>query len=95
MAGYIIADIDVTDPAGFEEYRQKVSPMIAKWGGKYLVRGGSMETVEGEWAPKRLVVLEFESLERAKEFYRSEDYRPVMEIRHKTAVSNLVIVEGA
>ena len=95
MAGYIIADIDVTDPAGFEEYRQKVSPMIAKWGGKYLVRGGSMETVEGEWAPKRLVVLEFESLERAKEFYGSEDYRPVMEIRHKTAVSNLVIVEGA
>ena len=86
MAGYIIADIDVTDPAGFEEYRQKVSPMIAKWGGKYLVRGGSMETVEGEWAPKRLVVLEFESLERAKEFYRSEDYRPVMELRPKPAV---------
>ena len=95
MAAYIIADIDVTDPAGFEEYRQRVSPMIAKWGGKYLVRGGPMETVEGDWAPKRLVVLEFESLERAKEFYRSEEYRPVMEIRHKTAVTNLVIVEGA
>ncbi len=95
MAAYIIADIDVTDPAGFEEYRQKVSPMIAKWGGKYLVRGGPMETVEGDWAPKRLVVLEFESLERAKEFYSSEEYRLVMEIRHKTAVSNLVIVEGA
>ena len=95
MAAYIIADIDVTDPAGFEEYRQQVSPMIAKWGGKYLVRGGSMEKVEGDWAPKRLVVLEFESLERAKEFYHSEEYRPVMEIRHKTAVSNLVIVEGA
>ncbi len=95
MAAYIIADIDVTDPAGFEEYRQLVSPIIAKWGGKYLVRGGPLEKVEGDWAPKRLVVLEFESLERAKEFYRSEDYRPVKEIRHKTAVSNLVIVEGA
>ena len=54
-----------------------------------------MEKVEGDWAPKRLVVLVFESLERAKEFYRSEEYRPVMEIRHKTAVSNVVIVEGA
>ena len=95
MAAYIIADIDVTDPAGFEEYRQQVAPMIARWGGKYLVRGGPMEKVEGDWTPKRLVVLEFESLERAKEFYCSEEYRPVMEIRHKTAVSNLVIVEGA
>ncbi len=51
MAAYIIADIDVTDPAGFEEYRQQVAPMIAKWGGRYLVRGGPMEKVEGDWAP--------------------------------------------
>lgn len=94
MAAYIIADIDVTDPAGFDEYRQQVAPMIAKWGGKYLVRGGALEGLEGDWAPSRLVVLEFESLERAKEFYHSEAYRPVMAIRHKTAVSNLVIVEG-
>ena len=95
MAAYIIADIDVTDPAGFDEYRQQVAPMIAKWGGKYLVRGGALEGLEGDWTPSRLVVLEFESLERAKEFYHSEEYRPVMAIRHKTAVSNLVIVEGA
>ncbi len=95
MAGYIIADVDGTDPAGYEEYGQQVAPMVAKWGGKYLARGGPIERIEGDWAPKRLVVIEFESLERAKEFYRSEEYRPVMEIRHKTAVSNLVIVEGA
>ena len=58
MAAYVIADIEVTDPAAFEEYRQKVAPLIAKYGGKYLVRGGVSETLEGDWAPNRLVVLE-------------------------------------
>ena len=95
MAAYVIADIEVTDPAAFEEYRQKVAPMIAKYGGKYLVRGGASETVEGDWVPKRLVVIEFDSMDRLKEFYHGEDYRPVMAIRTKSTVSNLVIVEGA
>ena len=95
MAGYVIADIDVTDPVAYQEYVKLTPAIIAKYGGKFLVRGGEAEVVEGTWTPNRLVVLEFESLERAEEFYRSEDYRPVMEIRHKTAVSNLVIVEGA
>ena len=95
MAGYLIADIEVTDPVAYQEYVKLTPAIIAKYGGKFLVRGGEAEVVEGAWAPHRLVVLEFESLERAKEFYRSEEYRPVMEIRHKTAVSNFVIVEGA
>ena len=95
MAGYLIADIDVTDPVAYQEYAKLTPAIIAKYGGKFLVRGGAAEVVEGAWAPNRLVVLEFESLERAKEFYRSEEYRPVMQIRHKTAISNFVFVEGA
>ena len=95
MAGYVIADIDVTDPVAYQEYVKLTPAIIAKYGGKFLVRGGEAEVVEGTWTPNRVVVLEFESLERAKEFYHSEEYRPVMEIRHKSAVSNLVIVEGA
>ncbi len=95
MAAYVIADIEVTDPAAFEEYRQKVAPLVAKYGGKYLVRGGPTETVEGDWVPKRPVVLEFENMDRAKDFYHGEEYRPVMAIRTKATVSKLVIVEGA
>ena len=95
MAGYLIADIDVTDPVAYQGYVKLTPDIIAKFSGKFLVRGGEAEVVEGTWTPNRLIVLEFESLERAKEFYDSDEYRPVKAIRHKTAVSNLVIVEGA
>ena len=95
MPAYLIADIEVTDPTAFEEYRQKVAPLVAKYGGKYLVRGGASEAVEGDWVPSRLVVLEFENMDRLKEFYHGEEYRPVMAIRTKSTVSKIVIVEGA
>ena len=95
MAAYFIAQLEITDPAGFEEYRKLVAPLVSKYGGKYVVRGGAIETIEGDWAPKRLVVLEFESVERAKQWHDSEDYRPVMEMRHRTAITNAIIVEGA
>ena len=95
MAAYFIAQLEITDPAGFEEYRKLVAPLVAKYGGKYVVRGGAIEPIEGDWAPKRLVILEFESVERVKQWHDSEDYRPVMEMRHKSAITNAVIVEGA
>ena len=95
MSAYVIADIDVTDPVAFEEYRGLVAPLVAKFGGKYLVRGGPYEKVEGNWAPKRVVIIEFESLDRAKEFYYSDDYGPMMNIRKKATVSNVLIVDGA
>ena len=95
MAAYMIADIDITDPELFEEYRQQVAPLVAKYGGRYVVRGGAIETVEGAWSPKRLVILEFENLERLKAWYGGDDYRPVMAMRHRAANSNVVIVEGA
>ena len=94
MVAYVIADIEVTDPEAFEEYRKLVPPLVAKYGGKYLVRGGNFEIVEGDWAPKRLTVLEFESLERAKQFYDSAEYEPVKQIRLKSTPSNLLLVEG-
>ena len=94
MAAYLIADLDITDPSTFEEYRQQVAPLVAKYGGRYLVRGGAIETVEGDWSPKRLVVLEFENVERLKAWYGGDDYRPVMAMRHRSAISNVVIVEG-
>ena len=94
MAAYLIVDIDVTDSGAYEEYRRLVPPLVAKYGGKYLVRGGALETMEGDWAPKRLAVLEFESAERAKQFYNSDDYDPVKQIRLRAANSNMVLVEG-
>ena len=94
MAAYVIVDLEVTDPAGFEEYRMVVPATIEKYGGKYLVRGGRMETLEGDWSPKRVVVLEFESVERAKEWWNSEDYREPKALRQRTTKTNAIVVEG-
>ena len=95
MPAYLIVDLEVTDPAGFEEYRQLVPGTIQKYGGHYLVRGGTVETLEGDWQPKRVVVLEFPSLEQAKRWYNSEDYRDPKALRFKTAKTKLILVEGA
>ncbi len=95
MAGYVIANVDVKDAAGYEEYRRLVPATIQKYGGTYLVRGGPHEVLEGEWTPSRVVVLEFSSVEQAKRWYFSDEYRPAKAIRQRTAVSSVVIVEGA
>ena len=94
MAAYVIADIKVTDSAGFAEYQQKVPATIAAYGGRYLVRGGASETLEGHWSPNRCVVLEFPSLAQLKTWYASPEYRPLIAIRERTTQSNLVIVQG-
>ncbi len=95
MPAYFIVDLEVTDPAGFDEYRQLVPATIQQYGGRYLVRGGAVETLEGDWQPKRVVVLEFPSLEQAKRWYNSEEYRDPKALRFKTAKSRLILVEGA
>ena len=94
MAAYFIAQLEVTDPAGFEEYRKLVGPLVDKYEGKYVVRGGAIETMEGDWSPKRLVIIEFENPDKAKAWHDSDEYRPVMELRHRTAVTSAIIVEG-
>ncbi len=94
MSVYIIVDLDVTDPEKFAKYREQVSPLIEAYGGKYIVRGGEHEVLEGGWNPNRLVVLEFESAAAAKKFWDSDDYAPVKKMRHESAQSNIVLVEG-
>ena len=95
MAAYVVVEIDVTDPVGYEEYRRLGPPAIAAYGGKFVVRGGKVELLEGAWAPKRLVVPEFESVERAKKWWASKEYGAAKQVRHKTAITNMIIVEGA
>jgi uncharacterized protein (DUF1330 family) len=94
MPAYFIVDIDVTDPAAFEEYRKAVPATVEKYGGKFLVRGGRVEVVEGSWRPKRVVVTEFPSLEQAKRWYDSEEYRALKALRLRTSEGNVILVEG-
>ena len=95
MAGYLIVELEVTDPEVFAKYRELVPPIIEAFGGEYLVRGGEIETLEGDWNPERLVLLKFDSVARAKEMLDSEEYRPVRQIRFDSAKTNMVAVEGA
>ena len=94
MSAYVIVEIDVQDPAGYEEYKKSASATVHAHGGKYIVRGGKTEVLEGDWQPKRIVVLEFESTERAKEWLNCEEYREPRKMRHGTAKTNMILVEG-
>lgn len=94
MSAYVIAEIDITDPAAYEDYRKQVPGVIAKYGGRYVVRGGKVESLEGGWSPKRIAVVEFPSMEQALKFYRSPEYAPLIAIRQKASRGKLVIVEG-
>lgn len=94
MPAYLIVESDVRDPQAFEAYKAAAPSIVAKWGGKYLVRGGAMAVLEGGWSPKRLTVLEFPSLEKAKAFYASPEYQKVAKLRQGNAVFQMVAVEG-
>ena len=94
MPGYLIANLEVTDPAKFEEYRQKVAPVIEKFGGRYLVRGGELRRLEGNLPLSRLVILEFPSMDAAQKFYDSAEYAPILKIRLDSTRSDLVLAQG-
>lgn len=94
MSAYVIAEVSITDPEPYEEYRRQVPATLAKYGGRFLVRGGAVETVEGGWAPARIVVLEFASMAQAHAWYRSPEYQQALAIRLKTADSRVIFVEG-
>jgi uncharacterized protein (DUF1330 family) len=94
MSAYLIADITVTDQERYEDYKKLAPPAIAAYGGKYVARGGKSEKLEGSWDPNRIVILEFESTEKAKQFIDSPEYKEARELRHKTATSNMIVVEG-
>jgi uncharacterized protein (DUF1330 family) len=95
MPAYLVANIDVTDPAGYEEYRKRVLPTIVTHGGRFLARGGTLDVLEGSWTPKRLVIIEFPSMVALKSWYGSPEYRPLIELRNRFARSSVVAVEGS
>lgn len=95
MSAYLIAEVDVTDPVVYEQYRALTPGAVAKYGGRFIVRGGKAELVEGAPAPKRIVVLEFDSMAAVKRFYESPEYAAAKAIRQRAARSRIIFVEGA
>lgn len=94
MPAYVIVDIEVRDPVTYEQYKAAASATLAPYGGRYLVRGGRVETLEGNWTPRRFVVLEFPSFERAKAWWSSSEYAAAKAIRHASAASEMIVAEG-
>ncbi len=94
MSAYVLVDCDVTDPVRYEEYRKLAPAAIAKYGGRYLVRGGATKVLEGTWQPKRVVVLEFPDVAAAQRFYDSPEYRAARAVRADAATMNVIVVEG-
>ena len=94
MATYVINDMEITDPVTFDQYKQLSPATVAQYGGRFLVRGGAIEPQEGHWSPKRLVVLEFPSVEQARAWIDSPEYAPARRLRQLSATSNLIVVDG-
>jgi uncharacterized protein (DUF1330 family) len=94
MTAYLVADIEVTDPVGYEEYKKRVPAIIAAHGGRYLARGGANEVLEGTWRPRRSAIIEFPSLASLKAFWESREYQTLRAIRERSAKSNVVVIEG-
>ena len=93
-AGFVVAEVEVTDPATFKEYGDKAPGTIKQYGGRYIIRGGKSESVEGD-APKRFIVIQFDNVEKAKAWEDSPEYGAIKPIRHKSAKSRVFIIEGA
>jgi len=94
MSAYVIVDIDVHDPVRYEDYKRLASASIATHGGRYLVRGGKVEIMDGEWVPNRMVILEFENAEAAKSWFNSAEYGEAKKARADSALANMIIVDG-
>lgn len=94
MPAYVIVDIEIHDSSLYDEYKKLAPSSIAAYGGKYLARGGACEILEGKWLPKRFVILEFESMARAKEWWGSKEYSDAKDLRHKCANTKMIVIEG-
>lgn len=94
MPAYIIVDVNITDPAEYEEYKKLTPASIASYGGKFIVRGAPVEILEGDWQPGRFVILEFPSLSIAKDWWNSEEYTAARIIRQRAATTNMIVVDG-
>jgi uncharacterized protein (DUF1330 family) len=94
MAAYLVVDIDVTNPVQFEEYKKLAPAAIDKYGGRYVIRGGAYEAIEGNWKPQRLTIVEFDSMEKAKAFYTSPEYQVAIKARAGAANFKALLVQG-
>ena len=94
MPAYVIADVEVTDPELFAEYRELVVPTVNAYGGKYIARGGTTEVLEGDRVPNRTVIIEFPSMEQAKAWHGSEEYAHPKDMRIRATISNVIVTEG-
>ena len=95
MKAYIIVDVHITDPSRYEDYKKLTPGSLLPYEGKFVVRGGSCETLEGSWIPGRIVVLEFPSMERAKAWWSSDGYAPAKALRQAASITHMIVVEGA
>jgi uncharacterized protein (DUF1330 family) len=94
MKAYVIVDVKITDPVRYDDYKKLTPASLVPYGGKFIVRGGQTETLEGEWEPGRIVVIEFPSMEKAKAWWSSGEYAPAKAIRQSASHAKLIIVEG-
>jgi uncharacterized protein (DUF1330 family) len=94
MTAYVIVDIEVKDPVRYEDYKALAAPTVAQYGGRYVVRGGVAETLEGNRIPNRVVVLVFPTAQQAQEWWASEEYTPAKAMRQAIASTEMILVEG-
>lgn len=94
MPAYVIVEVTVSDLEAYEDYKKLTPATIAEFGGKFIVRGGNSETLESDWQPERMVVLEFPTKERAKEWWNSQAYSEAKKIRQRAASTKMIVVEG-
>ena len=94
MAAYVLANVTIKEPVRYEDYRRRVTPTLEKYGGLFIVRGGPVEILEGDWRPGRLVIIEFPSIEQARAWWNSPEYTEAKRIRQATSEGTLLIVEG-
>jgi uncharacterized protein (DUF1330 family) len=94
MAAYVISEVDVRDPEGFETYRSMAAPTIARYGGRYLVRGGQAALAEGSPEPNNIIVVEFPTMQRLLEWYASPEYAEALKVRRTALDRRLIFVEG-
>jgi len=94
MAAYVIAEVNVTDAKLYEDYKKLVPATVEKYGGRFAVRGGTVDSKEGGWKPARIVVLEFPSMEKARAWYDSPEYAPALALRLKAGNAKLILVDG-
>ena len=94
MAAYLIVDLDVADLSALDQYRRQAVPLLAKYGGRTLIRLGAGEVLEGDWRPKRMMCLEFATMEALKRWWTSEEYQPLKPLRRRVSRANVIAVQG-